>query len=370
MQFAEAKSVDALSLERRDIAICPETTLPAPVEAFPGQDFDNFDRGLRPYHARRETAEGYVRFSPLTLSLYMLQNAFLIVAPQLNGVILTENHELVEEPSCFRERELTGPGMALPTFPRHAPFSHAFAGFDRSTSNHYHWLLYAISKSGLARPFLPRATPILLPDAEACIEPHRPVLPRGYHHETLRVSGLIPYVTPVSQGIYPVRQLYFMWHTPKMPELYLRVPQVHAEFDRFTTPRVAFLPKRFFISRAQSVDHRISAQDQTVIDHVLVAHEIATVSLDDMDVSTQIALFRGAELIIAPHGAGLANLAFARPGTAVLELNRQLDGQPHLRNCFYLLSAMRGLRYAMMDLTDAPLTIFQFQEALRRVTQS
>ncbi len=65
-----------------------------------------------------------------------------------------------------------------------------------------------------------------------------------------------------------------------------------------------------------------------MIDTVLAAHEIATVSLDDMVVSTQIALFRGAELIIAPHGASLANLAFARPGTAVLELNRQLDGSP------------------------------------------
>lgn len=367
MQFAEAKSVDHLSLHRKDVVTLTDTTLPAPIEAFPAQDLSGFDRGLIPYEAQHDAGAGSVHFSPMTLTMFMLENARLMIAPQLNGVILTENHFVVEEPSCFRERDLTLPGRPLPKLLHHATLNRAFVGFDRSTSNHYHWLLYGISKSCLARRFLPHATPILLPDPGARVEPHRPVLPRFHHHESLRAAGLIPYVTQLSHGIYPVRQLYFMWHSPKMPELYLRVPEIHAEFDRIVTPPGPFLPRRFFVSRAQAADKRLSRQDQAAIDTVLSAQGIASITLDDMDISTQIALFRGAELIIAPHGAGLANLAFARPGTAVLELNRQLDGQSHLRNCFYLLSAMRGLRYAVIDLSNAPLTSFQLEEAMRRV---
>ena len=33
-----------------------------------------------------------------------------------------------------------------------------------------------------------------------------------------------------------------------------------------------------------------------------------------------ISLFEGAKLIIGPHGAGLAHILFAAPGTAVVEL--------------------------------------------------
>jgi len=45
-----------------------------------------------------------------------------------------------------------------------------------------------------------------------------------------------------------------------------------------------------------------------------------TVSMDDRPIDEQAALFAGADVIVAEHGAALANLAFARPGTRVVEL--------------------------------------------------
>jgi capsular polysaccharide biosynthesis protein len=44
------------------------------------------------------------------------------------------------------------------------------------------------------------------------------------------------------------------------------------------------------------------------------------VTLEDMEVGMQAALFHSAHCIVAAHGSALANLVFCRPGTRVLEL--------------------------------------------------
>jgi capsular polysaccharide biosynthesis protein len=42
--------------------------------------------------------------------------------------------------------------------------------------------------------------------------------------------------------------------------------------------------------------------------------------MEDLTMLNQISAFRSAEIIVAPHGAGLANLCFCRPGTKILEI--------------------------------------------------
>jgi hypothetical protein len=54
-----------------------------------------------------------------------------------------------------------------------------------------------------------------------------------------------------------------------------------------------------------------------------------------------VRLFAEATHILAPHGAGLTNLVFCRPGTAVCEL--QMDAYVHWG--FRGLAALRRLRY-------------------------
>ena len=41
---------------------------------------------------------------------------------------------------------------------------------------------------------------------------------------------------------------------------------------------------------------------------------------ETLSFADQVRLFRGAEAIVAPHGAELTNLGFCRPGCVVLEL--------------------------------------------------
>lgn len=61
-----------------------------------------------------------------------------------------------------------------------------------------------------------------------------------------------------------------------------------------------------------------------------------------MDHRTQVALFANASAIIAPHGAGLSNLVFCKPGTHVLELfNKTLA-----THAFYTVALFGGLDYS------------------------
>ncbi len=56
----------------------------------------------------------------------------------------------------------------------------------------------------------------------------------------------------------------------------------------------------------------------------------------------QVRAFAEAEYIVGPHGAGLTNLAFAAPGTAVVEL----FARDYVNECFWALATtVEGLRY-------------------------
>jgi hypothetical protein len=67
-----------------------------------------------------------------------------------------------------------------------------------------------------------------------------------------------------------------------------------------------------------------------------------------MPMRDQVLTFRGAQAVVGVHGAGLSNIVFCTPGTAVVEvpLNPFAEG-PYFR----AIARARGLRYAR---TDAP----------------
>jgi len=54
-----------------------------------------------------------------------------------------------------------------------------------------------------------------------------------------------------------------------------------------------------------------------------------------------IELFQSADVIIGPHGAGLTNMVYARPGTSVVEFVME----PHCNRCFGYVAAALDLDY-------------------------
>ena len=75
------------------------------------------------------------------------------------------------------------------------------------------------------------------------------------------------------------------------------------------------------------------------------AHVISA-SLEEKSLAWQIALFEGADCIIAQHGAALANLVFCPPGTTLIEIiPRDLDTGFHDKECFVNLSRVLGIHH-------------------------
>ncbi len=72
------------------------------------------------------------------------------------------------------------------------------------------------------------------------------------------------------------------------------------------------------------------------------------ITMDGRSIGEQASLFASSAVIVATHGAALANLVFSRPGTAVIELMGTNTASP----VFAFLAWRRGLDYQMIMGTE------------------
>ncbi len=106
--------------------------------------------------------------------------------------------------------------------------------------------------------------------------------------------------------------------------------------------------KRIYISRNDARLRRVLNEKSLLPS--LEAFGVQPVMLAKQPIARQIALFRRAGMIVAPHGAGLAHIAWCRPGTKIVEFFPSPGGpRGRVRNATYdywLLSQLLGLDYA------------------------
>ena len=94
--------------------------------------------------------------------------------------------------------------------------------------------------------------------------------------------------------------------------------------------------RRLLISRADAVERKVLNEKR------LAAHmDLDLIHLAGMTLTEQIRLFAQAELIVAPHGAGLTNLIFAPMGCKVVEL----VAESHISPCYLLIASALHQRY-------------------------
>ena len=123
-------------------------------------------------------------------------------------------------------------------------------------------------------------------------------------------------------------------------------PQWAVDFLRTMIPvnldETADLPRRFVISRKNVFARNIENEDELLAR--LAEYQFAPVVLEEMTLLDQIRLFANAEMIVAPHGAGLTNLAFASSDVKVLEI----FGDDYVNVCFWALADIRNLNYSCL----------------------
>jgi hypothetical protein len=106
--------------------------------------------------------------------------------------------------------------------------------------------------------------------------------------------------------------------------------------------------RRIYISRNDARLRRVLNEKRLL--PMLEALGFERAVLGDLPIARQVALFRQAEIVVAPHGAGLAHIAWCKPGTKVIEFFPDPDGpRGRVRNATYdywLLSQLLGLDYS------------------------
>lgn len=100
-------------------------------------------------------------------------------------------------------------------------------------------------------------------------------------------------------------------------------------------------PKRIYISRAQAKSRRIVNEEEVMAS--LAAYGFERYVLEELSFRDQVRLFQQAEAVVAPHGAGLANILFSERLT-VLEIFGD-----SVNPCYYTLASVLGYRYGFMQ---------------------
>ena len=98
-------------------------------------------------------------------------------------------------------------------------------------------------------------------------------------------------------------------------------------------------PKRIWISRWHASNRRVK-NEREVLEH-LASLGFVAVYPETLAFSEQVRLFAGVEVVVGPHGSGLANICFMRPSTTILEVFGPRSGE----RCFARISRELGLKY-------------------------
>ncbi|MEL7470030.1 MAG: glycosyltransferase 61 family protein [Pseudomonadota bacterium] len=122
--------------------------------------------------------------------------------------------------------------------------------------------------------------------------------------------------------------------------------------DRLIAPK-GDRPDIVVVSR-EKAPMRKWLNEQALLDR-LEGADARKILSEDLDFMAQINVFHHARVVIAQHGAGLANILFCKPGTRVIEVT----GRSHARRSwdFVKLALARGLEYHVVVIDaelDAP----------------
>jgi hypothetical protein len=98
-------------------------------------------------------------------------------------------------------------------------------------------------------------------------------------------------------------------------------------------------PSHFYITRNDSRSRNVINENELIA--LLDRFGFTTLSLSGLSFEEQVRLFNNAEVIVSPHGAGLANLVFCKEGTKIIEI----FSKGWVGTMYYDLAQKLGLEY-------------------------
>jgi len=99
--------------------------------------------------------------------------------------------------------------------------------------------------------------------------------------------------------------------------------------------------ERIYISRANATDRKMANEKE--LEQLLSSNGFDIVAMEKFELEEQMAIAGNAELIVAPHGAGLANMIFSKSGTSIFEFVPEY----YMQSSFRQLAIDCGHNYSM-----------------------
>ncbi len=204
--------------------------------------------------------------------------------------------------------------------------------------NFFHWmtegvpgLLAALAEEPEARVLLPPEIPRYAEDLLGLLAPERP---GGW--PSVRVEGvvrvpaaLLPAIDPFSGFVHP--------DTIRL----LRERFV----DQLDAPGV---PVAIYVSRRRAPRRALRGEEE--LEAQLRTRGFEIVFLEDLRLAEQMRLFARAEVVVSPHGAGLTNVLWARPGARLVEIYPAND----FNDCYARLALSVGMEHRYVTAEAVP----------------
>jgi len=287
----------------------------------------SYPRGIPPRHP---AIEANLRTPVPRVAVALLPGGRVV--GKRHGAVLTGEHALAYEFSpYFAVREPAAhPVWLRPVLRKPVDLPGTVAVLaTRGDANYYHFLLDCLPRIAILRE-----SPAWQDDLRFYV-PCQP----GYQRDLLGYCGIGPDRVVDSRQVPHLRAQRLL--VPGLPTSELHVPGWAVEWLRATLlPAAASLspgPRRLLISRGGKPNTR-RVVNEAALAQSLAPHGFVLLDPGAMPVAEQIALFAGAEMIVAPHGAALANLVFVAPGTRVVEL----FAPSYVNTCYWELSQRLG----------------------------
>lgn len=246
-----------------------------------------------------------------------LAEQFVAVVPEgrvfgEHGVVISPDHYILWDLSPdFGNPVSQHFALNQTEFPPVAYTSETLAVLTSSVSySYYHWLFEVLARIDLLR--------------RSGIEADRFVLNRkgiAFQNETLAALG-IPNdkIIDCNEATHlQAKKLVvpsFAAYTGHAPKWACDFLQKELQFHRQPQQLEKF--KRIYVSRADAMYRRVVNELEVMA--ALEDYGFTCVTLGRLSVRQQAEIFSSAQIIVAPHGAGLTNLVFCNPGTKVIEM--------------------------------------------------
>jgi len=203
-----------------------------------------------------------------------------------------------------------------------------------SSSAWFHWIAESLPRLKLIEHILPYLNGVMIPSS-----PHSQI------RESVLAMGLrSDQIIELNSDSHYIPEVLFvpfyaagMNMAPWVPKFLQSKLQLNNHANSVGSPR------RIYISREDAKVRRLVNEKE--ITSILVTHGFEIIKLADISFHEQVELFNNAELIVAPHGAGLANLVFCQPNVRVLEL---LSTQNQLPCLYYAMTNTVGGHYSFL----------------------